>query len=288
MRHALTKRFFSRERLIALVVSLTLGITAFIIGLRWIERTIAFHPEPYRPGQPWLKPSGAIDVWFTTADGQRLHGWFFSAASKPSTATVIYFHGNGGNINNVGWIGERLSTRGFDSLIFDYRGYGRSEGELKDEQGLYADADAAYQYLVKERGVLATRIVLYGQSLGTAAAADLAMRNKCGALILESGPSSASNMARTALPWLPTQLHFLAKNRFDSALKLASVECPVLITHGDPDETIPTENSRILFEAAREPKKLIVFPGAGHNVFGSGGDKYLDTVALFITDSLKN
>lgn len=235
-----------------------------------------------------MRPAGAADVWLMTADGQRLHGWFFPAASNPSTATVIYFHGNGGNINNVGWIGERLSTRGFDSLIFDYRGYGRSEGDLKDEQGLYADANAAYEYLVKERGVLPHRIVLYGQSLGTAAAAALAMRNKCGAVILESGPSSASNVARTALPWLPTQLHFLARNRFDSAHKLASVQCPVLITHGDPDGTIPTENSRILFEAAREPKKLILFPGADHNVFGSGGDKYLDTVTLFITDSLKN
>ena len=175
-----------------------------------------------------------------------------------------------------------LAARGFNALLFDYRGYGRSEGNLEDEQGLYADADAAYEYVVRERNAPTRAIVLYGQSLGTAAVADLAARRECAAIILESGLSSGSDMASAALPWLPRSLHFLARNRFDSAHKLSQVHCAVLVTHGEPDPTIPTEQGRALFAAANEPKKLVIFPGADHNVFGSVGDKYLDMIAKFI------
>jgi fermentation-respiration switch protein FrsA (DUF1100 family) len=279
-------RVFSRKILIALLVSLIMISGIFFLGLRKLERIIAFHPEPYQPSAAWATPAGAEDVWFVTTDGQRLHGWFFQPAAKLSQTTVIYFHGNGGNISNIGWVGERLSARGFNVLVFDYRGYGRSEGELEDERGLYADADAAYEYVVKVRGVPANAIVLYGQSLGTAAVADLAGRRQCGAIILESGLSSGSDMASAALPWLPRKLHFLARNRFESARKLSQVHCAVLITHGEPDRTIPTAQGRALFAAANEPRKLLIFPGAGHNVFGNVGDKYLDAIAEFIREAM--
>jgi fermentation-respiration switch protein FrsA (DUF1100 family) len=258
----------------------------FFLGLRRLERAIAFHPEPYKAGAAWTTPTAAEDVWFATADGNRLHGWFFRPISKSPTATVIYFHGNGGNLTNVGWVGERLAARGFNALIFDYRGYGRSEGQLVNEQGLYADAEAAYQYVLKERDVQPRAIVLYGQSLGTAAATDLAARRECAAIILESGFSSGSDMATAALPWLPRKLHFLARNHFESARKLSEVHCPVLITHGDPDLTIPTDQGRALFAAANEPKELLIFPGAGHNIFGSVGENYLDMIAEFIEDAM--
>jgi hypothetical protein len=276
---------FSRKSLILLFVSLILLSCLFFFGLRRLERAIAFHPEVYKPGDAWVTPTRAEDVWFITVDGKRLHGWWFQSGAKPSQATVIYFHGNGGNVNNLGWLGERLVARGLDVLIFDYRGYGRSEGELEDEQGLYADAAAAYEYVLKVRGVSPQAIVLYGQSLGTTAVADLAARRECAAIILESGPSSGSDMATASLPWLPRQLHFLAKNRFDSARKLSGVHCSVLITHGDPDPTIPTAQGRTLFAAANEPKKLVIFPGAGHNVFGSVGDSYLEMIADFINEA---
>jgi hypothetical protein len=253
--------------------------------LRWIERAITFHPVRYNSRDAWTLPHGAEDVWFTTTDGIRLHGWFFKAQSN-ALATVIYFHGNGGNISNIGWIGERLATRGFAVLLFDYRGYGRSEGVIEGEQGLYADAEAAYNYVLAG-GAKANSVVLYGQSLGTAAAVDLAYRHQCAAVILESGLSSESDMASIVLPWFPRHMHFLTKNRFDSARKLTQVRCPVLVTHGEPDSTIPTEQGRKLFAAANEPKKLIVFPGVDHNVFGSLGVRYLDTISEFITDALK-
>ncbi len=193
-------------------------------GLRKVERLVAFHPE--RSSHVSI-PTGAEDVWFENIGGNRLHGWFFLALGQPPVGTIIYFHGNGGNIQNVSPIGARFASRGFNVLLFDYRGYGQSEGWLDDEDALYADANAAYDYVVRERGLTSDSLILYGHSLGTAAATDLASRRTCAALILEAGLSSGSEMAKLVLPWLPQQLHFLARNRFDSAQKLVNVNCPV-------------------------------------------------------------
>lgn len=278
-------RILSLKSLIVLVVLFAIFAVVFVLGLRKVERAVAFHPVRIQAGETWVVPALTEDVWFSTKDGQRLHGWFFqSRAATPAKATIIYFQGNGGNIKNTGWLGEQLAARGFSVLLFDYRGYGRSEGYLQDEAGLYADADAAYEYVSSKRGVPPQKIVLYGHSLGTAAVADLAARRECAAIIMESGPSSASDMAKVVLPWLPSQLYFLAKNRFDSVGKLSRVHCAVLITHGESDETVPTEQARTLFAAANQPKKLMIIPGADHNFFGSVGDRYLDTIAKFIND----
>jgi fermentation-respiration switch protein FrsA (DUF1100 family) len=257
-----------------LIAGLAVSAPLLFFALRQFEKTVVFHPEPYAPGPAWRLPERSEDVWIETADSVRLHGWFISSAVRPALATIIYFHGNGGNLSNVGWIGESLAARGFDCLLMDYRGYGRSTGEVSGELDIYADADAAYEYIVNKRGVRPKQLVLYGQSLGTTAATHLASHNPCGALILESGLSSASDMAAAIFPWSPRWLHILGKNRFESARKLQDVSCPVLITHGEPDQTIPTAQGRALYRAAREPKRLLIIPGAGHNVPGFGGDRY--------------
>lgn len=277
---------FTRERIIGITVAVILGGMAFVFGLRWLEFLITFHPVRVPAHQTLPAPAGAEEVWFAAADGTRLHGWFFRSESKPEAATVIYFHGNGGNITNIDWVGQRLARRGFDVLLFDYRGYGKSEGEVGSESGLYADGDAALAFVVNEKGAPPERVVLYGQSLGTTVVADVASRQEVGAVILESGLSSASSVARTALPWLPAWLHFLGTNRFESAQKLAHVKAPVLITHGDPDPVVPTEEAHILFARANEPKELVIFHGAGHNVFGSQGDEYLARIEQFMRGSI--
>lgn len=275
---------FWRYRIISWLVALAVFMTVVFFGFRWIERAITFHPVRYAPGESWTVPPGAEDVWFKTADGIDLHGWFFES---DSSRTVIYFHGNGGNISHIGWLGERLHSEGLNVLLFDYRGYGRSEGRIADEAALYADANAAYDYIVARQRTDPNAVVLYGQSLGTAAATELASQRGCGALILESGLSSASDMAKSVFPWLPRAFHRLGRNRFDSAAKLARIDCPVLITHGDPDPVIPAEQAHVLFAAAREPKELLIFPGAGHNVFGRLGKKYQDHLSSFINAAVK-
>jgi len=272
--------------MIGLIVAVAFGFLAIFYGVRWVERAITFHPDRVPADRRYSPPEGAHEVWFNSADGTRLHGWFFPGELKPETVTVIYFHGNGGNISNLDWVGQRFAQRGFNVLLFDYRGYGASEGELGGESDLYADGDAAVAFVLNEKKVPTKRIVLYGQSLGTAVVADLASRQDFAALIIESGLSSASSVARTALPWLPTWLHFLGKNRFESARKLGSIRTPVLITHGDPDPVIPTDEARTLFANANEPKKLLIFPGADHNVFGSMGEQYFAQLDQFIRESL--
>jgi uncharacterized protein len=265
----------------------TILIVSLLYALRWCEYAITFQPERYTAGQAWLLPKGGEDISLLNQNRQQLDGWFVSSQSKPALATVIFFHGKAGNISNVCSIGESLAALGFDVLLFDYRGYGRSEGEIADERDLYADADAAFDYVVNQRGTPPERVVLYGHSLGTAAVVDLASRRRCGAIILESGFSSASDMASIRLPWLPQWLHAFGKNRFESARKLASVFCPVLVAHGEPDNVVPTSEGRALYGAAHEPKKLIILPGAHHSVFGYGGEKYFGEIAKFINDSLK-
>jgi uncharacterized protein len=260
----------------------------FFFGLRWLEYSMTYHPLPYIPGPAWTPPANGENVWFSANDGervQRVHGWFVRSQSQPPIATVLYCHGNGGNLTYVAWVAEKLSKNNLDVLIFDYRGYGRSDGKITDEWGLYADTDAAYDYLMRDRNVKPEKLVLYGESLGTTAAIDTASRRACGALIVESGLSSASDMGAKAVPFLPRWLHWLAKNRFESERKIANVKCPVLVTHGTVDNVIPVEQGRKLFEAAHEPKRLKIVEGGDHNLFGNGGREYLEQIIEFIREA---
>jgi uncharacterized protein len=283
----LRRRFLTRERLLGVAVALVMGCAAFVYGLRRLELFMTFHPTQMTAQERKTPADGAESVWFNSADGTRLNAWFFESQAKPAVATIIFCHGNGGNITSVGWLGQRFAKHGFNVLLFDYRGYGASDGVVADESGLYADGDAAVSYLLNNKGVRPEQIILYGHSLGTTVAVDVASRGNYGALVVESGLSSASSVAATALLWLPTWLHFLGRNRFESARKIGRVKFPVLIAHGDPDGTIPTDEGRRLFAAAREPKKLLIVPGAGHVVFGNGGEQYLSQVEQFMRDAVK-
>ena len=281
-----SRRLLTRERSIALAVALAVSCVAFVYGLRWFELLITFHPDRTSAEESKSPAEGAEIVWFNSADGTRLNGWFFESQSRPATATIVFFHGNGGNISSVGWLGQRFAKHGFNVLLFDYRGYGASEGVAADEAGLYADGDAAVAFVMNNKGVRPEQIVLYGHSLGTTVAVDVASRGNYGAVVIESGLSSASSIAASALPWLPTWLHFIGRNRFESARKLANVKSPILIAHGDPDRTIPTNEAHLLFASANEPKKLLIVPGAGHVVFADAGEQYLGQVEQFMRDAL--
>ena len=280
------RKIFRRELLIGSAVAVIFGCSAFVYGLRTLESMMTFRPARLSTAERNLTPEGAETVWFNSADGTRLNGYFFKSQSKPEVATILFFHGNGGNITDVSWLGQRFAKHGFNVLLFDYRGYGASDGVASSESGLYADGDAAVAFLVNEKKVRPEQIILYGHSLGTAVAADVASRARFGAVVLESGFSSASSLATTALPWLPRQLHFLGKNRFESARKLTKVKSPILIAHGDPDHTIPTSEAQLLFASANEPRKLLIVPGAGHVVFGNAGEKYLLQVEQFMREAI--
>lgn len=273
--------------LISILALAIIIIPAGFFMLRRFEASATFHPERAAYSGSWRAPRGGEDVWFKTADGLKLNGWFFRSTKEVSDGTVVYFHGNGGNLSYCDWVGVNLAERGFDVLLFDYRGYGRSEGEPEGEQTLYMDADAALDFVLKDRGARPDRIVLYGQSLGTAAAIDAASRRGCGALIVESGLSSARDMAGAVMPWLPGFLRGMTKNKFDSVRKIPLVRCPVLVVHGARDDLIPSWQGHKLFEAAPEPKQWKLINGAGHNDLSIiGGKQYIDSLADFINGSL--
>ncbi len=283
----------TRQRIRSVMLRGALGAVALVLvgvlgigALRAYERLVTFHPERIEAGEAIAPPEGGIEVWFPTDAGVRLHGWYFQTPGRPAPATILYLHGNGGNIRHVGWLGAKLRGMGFDALVFDYQGYGRSEGRMTEERDVYASAEAAWRFLVETHGARADRVVFYGQSLGTTAAVELATHRPCAALILESGLSSASSLAAHMAPWIPASLHRFARNRFESARKLRGIRCPVLVSHGDPDSVIPTEEGRKLFAAANEPRELALFPGVDHNVFGRAGDAYFARLAAFLQRAL--
>ena len=199
------------------------------------------------------------ELQLKTADGISLHGWYVPVAQP--RGTVLFLHGNGGNISHRLDSLLMFHRLGYSMLIFDYRGYGNSGG-APTEQGTYRDAEAAWRYLTEQRHAPSCRIVLYGESLGGAVAAWLAAHQKPAALVIASGFTSVPDLAQHIYPFLPVRL--LARIRYDTREYLRSVATPVLIAHSPEDEIIPFEYGRALFAAANPPRQFLELAG-GHN-----------------------
>lgn len=226
------------------------------------EEAAVFHPRRYPEGN-WGSPDtlAVEDVWFQTDDRVRLNGWF-AEAEKPR-AVVLFAHGNAGNITN--WRPVLRLFReylGASVLIFDYRGYGRSEG-TPSEAGVLADARAARRWLAARAGVDEKDIVLVGCSLGGAVMVDLAARDGARGLVLENTFSSLPDVAAHHLPRLPVRR--LMSMQLNSAAKIGAYRGPLLQTHGDADRVVPYELGKRLFDRANEPKQLVTVPGGDHN-----------------------
>lgn len=224
---------------------------------------------------------------FRTTDGLTLYGWWFPARSSDGgTVTdapvILWAHGNAGNLTGRAPHADVLARQGLSVFVFDYRGYGKSEGS-PDEDGVYLDAEAAYAYLTERLTVPARLIVLLGRSLGSAPAARLATRVPHAGLILVSPLPSAQRMARRIFGGLPVD--WLARARFPVTGWVAERRTPLLIIHGDRDEVIPLSYGREVYEAAAEPKRFVELVGVGHNdVLEAGGRDYLDPLVAFATE----
>ena len=219
------------------------------------------------------------DLSLRTSDGITINGWFVPYPG--ARTTLLWLHGNGGNISHrVSRIRHSHDALKSNILIVDYRGYGRSEGKISEE-GTYRDAMAAYDYLLTRRDVDPARIIPFGASLGAAVAVELSLQRKTQGLILEAPFASIREMARVTVPWLP--IGALITTRYDNLSKVGRLEIPILILHGDRDETVPFAQGRKVFEAAREPKVFHTIPGAGHNnIDAMGGPVYFEAIADFI------
>jgi len=225
------------------------------------QSRLIFYPETGReftatPGQIGLQYE---DLQLKTSDGIGLHGWFIPA--QHPRGTVLFLHGNAGNISHRLDSVRMFNRLGYSMLLFDYRGYG-SSGGAPTEQGTYRDAEAAWQYLTEQRHLPACSIVLFGESLGGAIAAWLAAREKPAALVIASGFTSVPELAQQIYPYLPAR--WLARVSYDTRGYLQSVTAPVLIAHSRDDEIIPFKQGRALFAAANPPKQFLELAG-GHN-----------------------
>jgi len=199
-------------------------------------------------------------VNITTIDSEKLHGWWVPAPD--AKGTVLFFHGNAGNISHrINYL-TMFKRLGYNTLLLDYRGYGQSSG-IPSESGMYLDAQAAWHYLTETRGIMPTRIIVFGESLGGAVAAWLAAQEKPGLLVLASTFTSVPDLAAKLYPFLPVR--WIARFHYNTLESLRSVLCPVFIAHSLQDEIIPFSQGRQLFLAASEPKQLLILEG-GHNI----------------------
>lgn len=220
------------------------------------------------------------DVRLATADGETLHGWLLPAAA-PAAFTLLFFHGNAGNISHRLQSLALFHRLRVDVLIIDYRGYGESTGK-PSEAGTYLDADAAWRYLTEERGIDPAAIVLFGRSLGGAVAIELAARTPAPAagLIVESTFTSVPDLAAELYPFLPSRR--LSRLRYAAAARIANVRCPVLVLHSRDDEIIPYAHGLALHAAAREPKTLFAMRGGHNDGFVVSGRPYERALGDFI------
>lgn len=221
------------------------------------------------------------NIELRTEDGVRLHGWYIPAVAN--RGTLLFFHGNAGNISH------RLeSIRIFHKLklsvfIFDYRGYGRSEGS-PSEAGTQSDARAAWRFLTEERGIAPGKIIVFGRSLGAAVAAQLATHTQPGALIIESAFTSVPDVAAEIYWWLPVRW----LTRFDYATRdyVAQGQGPVLVVHSPEDEIIPYRHGEAIFTAAHAPKEMLRLRGGHNDGFLLSGEHYVQGLDGFLSRNL--
>ena len=243
---------------VVLLVAVYAGLALLICIF---QSRLVFYPEiereftatPGRIGLPYE------DLHLETSDGISLHGWYIPAPQP--RGTVLFMHGNAGNISHRLDSVKMFYRMGYSMLIFDYRGYGNSGG-APTEQGTYRDAETAWRYLTEQMHIPACRIVLFGESLGGAVASWLAARHKPAALVIASGFTSVPDLGQHIYPYFPIRL--LARIRYDTREYLRSVTAPVLIAHSPQDEIIPFEHGQALFAAANPPKQFLELAG-GHN-----------------------
>jgi len=261
---------------VLLFIALIFFIT--FIFVKYLERKNIYYPlrdMGLTPREADLKYS---DIFFTTDDKVKLNAWFIKA--HPESKTVLFCHGNAGNISHRLDVIELLNGLGLNVFIFDYRGYGRSEGS-PSEEGLYRDTLAAYNYL-RTMGVSEDEIIVYGKSLGSAVAVDLASKVKVGALIVDSGFTTAADMARVVYPFLP--LKWALSIKYDSRTKIARITVPKLFIHSRDDEIIPLYLGKQLFEAAPEPKEFLIISGDHNEAIFLHREQHREAIEQFLKE----
>ncbi len=266
---------------ITILVILALGFGAAALIAHSLKRASLFFPERY-PGGYWdtaRLPVQPVDAWVTTPDDVDLHFWFFKSPQQPAPL-LIWFHGNGGNLTYRADVASEMARRGISTLIFDYRGYGKSEGR-PTEHGLYIDSLAAFDYATGELGASPHDIVLYGESLGGPYAAYAGAERGGRCVIVENSFPSLVSMARLAYPNLP--FSFFVKGSLRTTDYLNDAGLPVLVMHGKRDAAIPYRLGVELYEGLTVPRTFFTSEAAGHSEIATvEGDRYYRAIEEFV------
>ena len=246
-------------RAVLTVIVIVTLVASGLFGLMWSQqRRLIYFPSPGPvPPAATVLPNGR-DVVLDTENGIRLGAWYFPVDGQ--APAVLVCNGNGGDRSMRAALAVALNRMGLSALLFDYRGYGGNPGR-PDEDGLAVDARAAQAWLAAQPGV--DKIVYFGESLGAAVTIGLAMQRPPAAMVLRSPFTSLADVAAVHYPWLPARRLLL--DRYPSIERIASVSAPLLVIAGDRDDIVPESLSRQLYDAAGEPKRYAVIPGAGHN-----------------------
>lgn len=266
---------------LGLVAICYLGVLLLLLAL---ENRLLYYPA--RASDDWVDPATiplkVEDVELTSADGTRLHAWWCPlSGGESATEAMLFCHGNAGNLSHRAWlIADWHKHLRMPVLIFDYPGYGKSAGS-PSEAGCYAAADAAYDWLVQEKGIPPQKILLCGESLGGGVAVDLAGRQLHRAVVLLSSFTSVPDVAQLVYPWLPVK--WLMRNRFDNLGKIADCHSPLFLAHGLADTLIPPSQSERLYAAASQPKKLLLLPGHDHNT--ALPEEFFTSLRQFLADA---
>jgi fermentation-respiration switch protein FrsA (DUF1100 family) len=241
-----------------------LGVILFFMQPKFLYKPL---PEvTYTPGELGLDFE---DVTFRTDDGVKLTGWYVPAdESKP---TILFCHGNGGNMMHRLDSINIFNNLGLNCFIFDYRGYGQSRGR-PTEEGTYVDAAASYRYLTEDKMVQPQDIIIFGRSLGGSIAAQLATNVKAQSLVIESSFTSYVDIGERFYPYMPVR--WFAAFGYKTAEYIRDVECPVMIIHSRNDEIIPFELGLELYEIANEPKRIVEINGSHNDGFLISGEIY--------------
>ncbi|HEU4855627.1 MAG TPA: alpha/beta hydrolase [Nitrosospira sp.] len=263
-------------------IMVAIAYVIFAAVIFFVQPRLVYYPEYGRSVTQTPDDLGLAyeTVELATDDGETLHGWFVPAPD--AAGTVLFFHGNAGNISHrMGYL-LMFYRLGYNTFIIDYRGYGQSSG-APSESGTYKDAQAAWQYLTEKKDIAPSNVVLFGESLGAAVAAWLAAREKPALLVLASAFTSVPDMGAKLYPFLPIRL--LSRFEYNTLEYLRSVNCPVFIAHSPQDEIVPFEQGRALYEAAPDPKQFLELQGGHNNGFIYMQEDWQEALGEFIREN---
>ncbi len=265
--------------MLAILLLVPPGIYLILVGLLYVfQDRLIFAPSRVLHGDPSSAGIPFEDVTLRAPDGCALGAWYVPAEG-PARGTALFCHGNAGNISHRLLTIEKIRRLGLNVLIFDYRGYGRSDGR-PSEAGIYSDGRTAWDWLVEVKCESPDRIVIWGRSLGSAVATRLAGEVRPAAVIIESAHTSVPDAGARAYPWMPVRL--IARTRLDNLEQVRRVKCPLLAVHSTEDEMLPIEFGRKVFEAAPGPKAFLEIYGSHNSGFHTSGELYTDGVRRFL------